>query len=194
MKSKWMISEFTTLGLLAYSLLLLIALSSSFVRRSIPRVAIALLVLVPWSVSLLAGALCGTAQILTNCIELRIMNNTDIAIGYFDMSDNGRECVYHDKVPPECKEYFPDIKECENTYRRQLNQYDIDVHHFGLGSNINCREYVHYLDQDCTNITPGTKCMRAVDKYNRKCTGHLTCTGFADCDPEKLPTSSLARA
>ena len=53
------VSEVTTLSLLSYSLLLMLAMASPFARRTVPLAAVALFVLVPWSASLLAGALSG---------------------------------------------------------------------------------------------------------------------------------------
>lgn len=52
-----MSTEFTTLSLLSYSLALIGIFASPTVRQRVPRVAVALLVLVPWTAALFAGAL-----------------------------------------------------------------------------------------------------------------------------------------
>lgn len=52
-----MSSEFTTLALLTYSLALIGIFAFPSVRQRVPRVAVALLVIVPWAAALFAGAL-----------------------------------------------------------------------------------------------------------------------------------------
>ena len=52
-----MSSEFTTLALLTYSLALVGIFAFPSVRQRVPRVAVALLVIVPWAAALFAGAL-----------------------------------------------------------------------------------------------------------------------------------------
>jgi hypothetical protein len=57
-----MSSEFTTLALLLYSLALVGVFALPTVRQRVPRIAVVLLVTVPWAAALFAGALTAASQ------------------------------------------------------------------------------------------------------------------------------------
>ena len=120
-----LLSETTTLVLLFYSLSLLLVFAFPRIRTATPTSIVALLLLAPWTASLLAGALCET-KIDTGCVELQLVeaNSTlaDQIIGFFRVED-GKECVYHAKIPARCEAYFEAIDECP-AERRRLSDFE----------------------------------------------------------------------
>ena len=126
------LSETTTLVLLFYSLSLLLVFAFPRVRTATPTSIVALLLFAPWTASLLAGALCET-KIDTGCVELQLVeaNSTlaDQIIGFFNAE--GKECVYHAKIPARCEAYFEAIDECP-AERRRLDDGDARLSAFSL--------------------------------------------------------------
>jgi hypothetical protein len=117
-----LLSETTTLVLLFYSLSLLFVFAFPRVRTATPTSIVALLLFAPWTASLLAGALCET-KVDTGCVEIKLVeaNSTlaDQIIGFFDAE--GKECVYHAKIPARCEAYFEAIDECPAERRRLID-------------------------------------------------------------------------
>ena len=95
-KQKMEDSEILTTLLLTFSTLLVLP------AAKMPRCAAALLV-APWTIALLTGALCAPKPLNSNCIEVELLlaNSTREPDGYF--LPDGTQC--YTKVPDECKAY-----------------------------------------------------------------------------------------
>ena len=91
-------SETLTSLLLTFSALLVLPAA----KMRLPRCAAALIVL-PWTIALLTGALCAPKPLDSNCLELELLpaNSTLEPDGYF--LPDGTQC--YTNVPDKCKEY-----------------------------------------------------------------------------------------
>lgn len=90
-----MSSEFTTLSLLTYSLALIGIFAFPIVRQRVPRVMVALLVIVPWAAALFAGAL---TQESSSCNDFYAMKrevmSSELCVANTDIFDICQAILY----------------------------------------------------------------------------------------------------
>lgn len=124
-----MASEFVTLSLLVYTLALVGIFAFPQVRQRMTRVAVTLVVVVPWAAALFAGALTPSEDNLNvdqRCTRMYKNNDTDFAANLRLLPD-GTFCKY--TVPVECAEYYTTYPLCDTVSgQRRLAQNEEETY------------------------------------------------------------------
>lgn len=149
-----MTSEFTTLSLLVYSISLVGVFAFPTVRQRVPRLAVALLVTVPWAAALLAGALTPDNSSVPNKCDLlhRVTNESEAVLR---LDANGNPCFLPYGVSSKCDDYYAGkYPQCTTSDSRQLQETVM------LGYETDCRS--GYVLDETTDWCP-TGCRRSIN-------------------------------
>jgi hypothetical protein len=169
-----MTSEFTTLSLLVYSISLVGVFAVPTVRQRVPRLAVALLVTVPWAAALLAGALTPDNSSVPNKCDLlhRVTNESEAVLR---LDANGNPCFLPYGVSSKCDDYYAGkYPQCTTSDSRQLQETVM------LGYETDCRS--GYVLDEITNWCP-TGCRRSTNVVNGGGMHDFTSGGVWDVAP-----------